>query len=151
MFHILKVNATLKPRRISKRMQFHGDEMQRARDGQGHILPEIIGSTPGMSEGSLSANIRSTGKAAAGYRREAKPDEIRATMKNRVAVSGKERNPAFCVRVAHKQIDIESGARVGQQVDGVTAGAEVNRVLPHPRSQGKCCSEPGVRTELRSV
>jgi hypothetical protein len=84
-------------------------------------------------------------------RREAKADEIRAAMKNGIAVSRKERKPVFCVRFTHEQIDIESGTRVGKQVDGIAAHEErIESLGARARGQSDAVGV-GHRTELRSV
>ena len=143
MFHILKINATFEPSRISKRVQFHGDEMQRARDGQLQIVPKIVE----LAICQHQINRQGPGRV----RSEAKADEICAAMKNGIAVSRKEGEPAFRIRFAHEQIDIESSTRVGKQVDGIAAYKKrLESFGTRTRGQSDAVGV-GHKTELRLV
>ena len=45
MFHILKIDATLKTLGASERVQFHRDEMQRAWNDEAETVPDVAAAT----------------------------------------------------------------------------------------------------------
>ena len=103
MFHLLKVNATLDRAGFRSACSFM--EMRCSGLGMASLtfFPRSWSWLPAVYflEGLSLANIRSTGKAAAGSAAKRSRMKFVATMKNGVAMSGKGKEPKLCVRFAH--------------------------------------------------
>lgn len=123
VFHILKIDASLKTVRAAEGVQFHRDKMERARNGEGETVPDVAAAARvldfGKGLGVGKHQIHGKGCGRVGL--ETQADKIGRPVKNRVPMLLEKGEPAFRIGLSNQEIDIESGAEISVQVNGVTA------------------------------